>query len=285
MNTKNLIKFASAILAVAGSAAVQAAAAPDPGDYTALPPGTDLALVYGQRITANEVYANGNKVGLPKDLDLKLNLGLFRYVHFTKLGNYTIDPQIIIPYGQQEVGLTGQKSTGIGDIVFGATLWTIADLPGGEHLGYTLFVTAPTGAEKTKGFAISDNRWAADFQVGYIKTFAPKWTIDLIGQAEFYQDRRDTKSEKDPMVRAIIHLRHHLSDATHLGASLRYATGAKETLNGVTFADKKNDTNLTLTWASFVTKQVQLQLQYAKDIKVQSGPKLQTIGVRALYAF
>ncbi len=285
MNIPHALKLATTIAAITTSSMVQAASTPDPGDYTALPSGTDLVMLYGQHTTADHTYADGNKVNMPGNLDLELNLGLFRYVHFTQLGGYTIDPQIIIPYGQQKIGLTGDKNTGIGDVVFGGTLWTIADLAGGEHLGYSLFITAPTGANKDKGFALSDNRWAADLQVGYIRKLAPKWSIDLIGQAEFYQDRRDTKSEKDPMVRGFIHLRYHLTDATHLATSLRYTTGAKESLHGATLNGKKNDTNLTLTWASFVTKQVQLQVQYSHDLKVENGPKLQTVILRGLYAF
>lgn len=284
MKSKYFFQFATAAMVLAASATVQAAATPDPGDYTALPAGTDLALVYAQAVTANDVYAKGNKLAIP-NLDLKLDVGIFRYVHFAKLGGYTIDPQIVVPFGQQQDALSGVKSSGVGDIVVGATLWTIADLPGGEHLGYTLFVTLPTGDDASKGFALSGNRYAADLEIGYIKTFAPKWTVDLIGQAEIYGDKKDDATKKDALIRGFVHLRHHLSDATHIAASLKYSSGAKESLNGATTADSKNDTNLTLTWASFVTKQVQLQLQYSKDLQVQSGPLTQMVGARALYAF
>lgn len=280
--------MASMLLAafiVGHGTAVQAASTPDPGDYTALPAGTDLTILYLQNLRADSTYANGNKVGLPRDLDLNLRLGLLRHVHFMKLGGYTIDPQIIIPFARQTVGLDGSSASGIGDIVVGGTLWTIADLAGGEHLGYSVFITAPTGADKNKGFAISDDRWAADLQVGYIRRLAPNWTVDLIGQTEFYQDRRDTGARKDPLGRAFLHLRYHISEATHIAGSLRYAVGAKETLAGSTLVGSKRDTNFTLTWASFVTKQVQVQAQYSQDLQVQNGPKLDMLGLRLLYAY
>lgn len=287
MKTSNfLARFGCAACLIAGAAGTaQAATAPDAGDYTALPAGTNLSLVYLQNLHADDVYANGRKVALGADLDLNLDLGLYRQVHFMKLGGYTIDPQFVIPFARQKIGLSGEKTSGIGDIIFGGTLWSIADLPGGEHLGYSLFLTAPTGADKDKGFAISDNRWAADLQVGYIKRLAPDWSVDLIGQAEFYQDRRDTGSEKDPMLRAFAHLRYHVSPATHVAASLRYATGAKETLNGSILGSRKNDTNLTLTWASFLSKQVQLQAQFSQDLHVDSGPKLRTLVLRGLLVY
>lgn len=282
MTTTKHIAFLSALLL---SCAARAATTPDAGDYTALPAGTDLTLLYAQNLRADDVYAGGDKARLPADLDLDIKLGLFRHVHFMKLGAYTIDPQIVIPFARQTNGLTGAKSSGIGDIIFGGTLWTIADLPGGEHLGYSLFVTAPTGSDKDKGFAISDNRWAADFQVGYIKKLAPDWSLDVIGQAELFQDRRDSGAKKDALLRGLVHLRRHFGDSTHVAASLRYAAGAKESLHGATLAGRKADTNLTLTWASFLTRQVQLQAQVSRDLKVENGPKLNTVIVRALYAY
>ena len=283
---QSLNVFTHVILAAALStgATVHAATNPDPGDYTGLPAGTDISLVYAVNASGDKVYANGNKVPMP-DLGLDLNIGIFRHVHFMKLGGYLIDPQIVIPFGRQTVGLSGAKSSGIGDVIFGGTLWTIADLAKGEHLGYTAFITAPTGAHKSKGFGLSDNRWAADLQVGYIRRLAPKWSVDLIGQAEFYQRERSTGAKRDPLVRGHAHVRYHLSEASHVAASLRQSIGGEEKLNGTTLAGRKNDTNLQLTWASFLTKQVQVQLHYAQDVKVENGPKLTTAGVRALYAF
>jgi hypothetical protein len=38
--------------------------------------------------------------------------------------------------------------------------------------------------------------------VGYIRKLSNNWTIDLIGETEFYQDQRDTKSQKDPLLQA-----------------------------------------------------------------------------------
>lgn len=262
-----------------------AGAAPDAGDYTALPAGTKLSLLYLQNLRADDVYAQGNKQPLPRDLDLNVKLGLFRQVMFTKLGDYTVDPQIIIPYAKQSDALSGTSPSGIGDVIFGGTLWTIADLPGGEHLGYSVFVTAPTGADKDQGFAISDNRWSADFQVGYIKRLAPSWSLDLIGSSEFFQDRRDTKSQKDAVVKLYGHLRYHVSDATHLAASLRYTAGGREKLDSTVINGRKQDTNASLTWASFLSKQVQLQLQYSRDLHVENGPRLDTVALRALYAY
>ena len=147
------------------------------------------------------------------------------------------------------------------------------------------FFTAPTGSDKNQGFALSNNRWATDLQVGYIRKLSNNWTVDLIGETEFYQDQRDTKSQKDPLLQAHGHLRYHLSDATYVAATYRHAWGARETLNGADIAGRKNNGTTMLTWASFVDKQWQVQLQYVHDLKVEEGPKISALQARLLYVY
>lgn len=279
------LRLCAASLLAAGLSASPAFAdvRPDPGDYTGLPAGTNLLLAYAQFPRGDKVYSKGNKV--VDNLDLSVNAGILRYVHFMKLGDYIIDPQIIVPFGSQKIGLSDSKTSGLGDVIFGATLWTLADLGKGEHLGWSVFFTAPTGGDKNQGFALSNNRWATDLQVGYIRKLSDKWTLDLIGETEFYQDQRDTKAQKDPLLQAHGHLRYHLSDATYLAATYRHAWGAKEKLDGVELSGAKNNGTAMLTWASFIDKQWQVQLQYTQDLKVEEGPKVSGIQARVLYVY
>ncbi|WP_079432752.1 transporter [Zoogloea sp. LCSB751] len=279
------LRLCAASLLAAGLSASPAYAdvRPDPGDYTGLPAGTNLLLAYAQFPRGDKVYSKGNKV--VDNLDLSVNAGILRYVHFMKLGDYIIDPQIIVPFGTQKIGLSDSKTSGLGDVIFGATLWTLADLAKGEHLGWSVFFTAPTGGDKNQGFALSNNRWATDLQVGYIRKLSDKWTVDLIGETEFYQDQRDTKAQKDPLLQAHGHLRYHLSDATYVAATYRHAWGAKEKLDGVELAGAKNNGTAMLTWASFVDKQWQVQLQYVQDLKIEEGPKTSSLQARVLYVY
>ncbi len=257
---------------------------PDPGDYTGLPAGTDLFVMYAQAVRADDAYSHGDRV--VSNLGLNLDVGILRYVHFTKWGDFIVDPQVIVPFGHQKVELAGSSNSGIGDVIFGGTLWTTADLKTGEHLGYSLFITAPTGNAKEKGFALSNNRWAADLQAGYIRKLGDKWTMDLVAETEFYGDERTTSAKTDPLLQAYGHLRYHVSDATHVAASYRHAWGAEQKdSSGAVTATRRNDDNLTLTWASFVAKQWQLQFQYEQDLNVENGPKTHGVQGRLLYAF
>lgn len=82
----------------------------DPGDYTGLPGGTTTALLYYQHLTADDVYANGNKV--VDNLDFKLDLGALRSVHYMDWGSALVALDATLLFGKQEIGLLNQSVSG-----------------------------------------------------------------------------------------------------------------------------------------------------------------------------
>ena len=247
---------------------------PDPGDYTALPQGTDVVVLYQQNPRGDKVYSGGKKVA--DNLDLDLTVGVLRLIHFTEFFNtgLTWDPQIVIPFGYQKIGATDSKNSGLGDITFGGTVWTIADLARNEHLGWSVFVTAPTGSDKNQGFALSDNRWALDFQVGYIKGLTDKITWDVIAETEFYDKQRATDAEKAPLFQLHNHLRYNFTPDTYAAISYRHNWGARQTLDHETLATSRSNGTLGFTVATMLGKQVQVMGQLMHDTSVREGVKI-----------
>ncbi|WET08137.1 transporter [Pseudomonas sp. D3] len=252
----------------------QADVKPDPGDYTALPKGTDVVVLYQQNPRGDKVYSGGKKVA--DNLDLDMTVGVLRLIHFTEFFNtgLTWDPQIVIPFGYQKTGATDSKNSGLGDITFGGTVWTIADLAKNEHLGWSVFVTAPTGSEKNQGFALSSNRWALDFQVGYIKGLTDKITWDVIAETEFYDEQRSTAAKKDPLLQLHNHLRYNFTPDTYAAISYRHNWGARETLDHETLATSRSNGTLGFTVATMLGKQVQVMGQLMHDTSVREGVKI-----------
>ncbi len=87
----------AAVLALAALAGKPAMAIDvDAGDYTALPAGTNLGLLYYQHVDRDRIYAGGNQVS---GGSLDSDVGIARYVHYMKVGNFTVDPQFLLPFG------------------------------------------------------------------------------------------------------------------------------------------------------------------------------------------
>lgn len=267
-------RLACALLLGTAATAVQADVKPDSGDYAALPAGTDLAILYQQNPRGDQAYLGGRKVA--DKLDLDMTVGVARFVHFTEFFNtgYIWDPQIVIPFGRQEIGATGQKTSGLGDITFGATLWTLADMQRNRHLGWSLFITAPTGSDKNKGFALSNNRWAADFQAGYVHGFNERWTWDVIGEVEFYGKQRDTDAKRDPLLQLHNHLRYNFTPATSVALSYRHNWGSRERLDGQTLDSSHDNGTVGFSATTMLAPQWQLMGQYWRDTSIRSGVKI-----------
>ncbi|MBX3670867.1 MAG: transporter [Rhodocyclaceae bacterium] len=272
----------TALLALAGTPA--AALTPiDPGDYTGLPGGSSVALFYYQHITADKVYANGTKV--LDNLDLKLDVGLLRALHYMNWGSGIVAVEALQLFGQQEVGLTNQSMSAVGDLKLGLHYWPIHDLANNEHLGFSLKLVAPVGSKSGQGFALSDNRWALNPGVGYIRNLSSRVSLDLAGQLEFYGKNRDTGVERDLAYYIDTSLSYRLDGGAQLSATYRHAWGAKEHLNGATLSGRLNNESLLVGWANFLSKSVQLELRYRQDVSTEQGPKLRGLETRLLYLF
>ena len=283
---KLISKLAQRLLLAAacgGLPTAQAASAPDPGDYAAAPAGLTLGVLYAQRLQADKVYVDGNRV--VDNLGLELDVGVARLVHYIQVGGMPADVQVIMPFGRQRVDLSNYRESGYGNLTFGGTVWTLSDKASGEQLGWSAFMTVPTGQKRDLGFFASEDRYALELEAGYIRKLSDSFSLDLIGQTELYTRDKTTDVSRDPLVRGFAHVRYHLSDTSHLALSYRLSLGAKESLAGATVNGAKRDSNLMLTWASWVTPKVNVQLQYAQDIAVRNGAAVKGLQSRLVYVF
>ncbi len=162
-------KWGRAMAVVALAFAVEAGAVDvEPGDYTALPAGTNLLIGYYQYATRDKLYSNGNQVGINAKLDS--HIGIARYVRFVDIGGYIVDPQILVPFGElkakDDLSALGSTS-GVADPILAATVWVINKPKEGEYLGITPFVWVPIGSyDNNKALNLGQNRWQFALQAG-----------------------------------------------------------------------------------------------------------------------
>lgn len=270
-----------ACLAALGLAAQAAEIATDPGDYAALPPGVDLGIVYYQHAERNAYYANGSK--LPGSFKLETDIGLLRFVHFTKLGDYVIDPQIIIPFGGVKLKtpfgpLSPTTASGVGDPLVGGTLWLMNRSEQKQWFGVSAFASLPIGNyEAARGpVNVGENRWKGIFQAGYVGALSDKIMLDVIGEYSIYGDNDDflgLKKEQDASYGIQTHLRYLFSPATYAALSYYHDWGGETRLNGVAQQDRMNNDRWLATFATFVAPTVQLLVQGGQALSVENGAK------------
>jgi hypothetical protein len=266
-------------LAAAGFAAMLAPAmaaeiATDPGDYVALPAGTDLGIVYYQRGKFDAVYANSSK--LPVPFDLVTDIGLARWVHYTKLGDYLVTPQVIIPFGK--VALSPQSASGVGDPIVGSALWLVNQPEAQKWFTVSAFASLPAGKyDGAKGpINLGENRWKGVFQSAYITSLSKHFMLDLVGEYALYGDNDNfvgMRRKQDASYGGQVHLRYMLAPTTSLALSYYHDFGGESKLNDVAQHDRMNNSRFLVGLAGFVSPTMQLQLQVGKSLKVANGPK------------
>lgn len=253
----------------------------DAGDYTRLPDGTNLAVLYYQHFAGDQLYSQGHK--LSGNARLSADVGILRGVRFVDIGDITVVPQFLLPFGQVHTGgdLAGASSTnGIGDLIFAPTIHLLKDPTRQRALAITPWLYLPTGNyERNNALnAFGENRWKLDLQVGYITPLAEKWTLDLIGDVVHYGQNDDFGAAGATMKQSLsyqvqAHLRYHLTPGSYLSAMLSQDWGGETRVNGISQNDRQERTKALFSVGHFLTPSVQLLASWGEDLSVRTGVK------------
>jgi len=268
--------------------------ATDPGDYTPLPGGVNLGILYGQYATRDAAYADGDRI--PAEAGLDTTIGLARLVHYMDIGGIIVDPQIIIPFGKVELTepfgpLQSTSESGVGDPIIGATAWVLNNPDDQQWVGLSAFASVPVGQyDEDKGpVNVGENRWKGIFQAAYVKHLGNSVVLDLIAEYSVYGDNDDFlgfKREQEDSQSLQGHLRYLLSKQSHVALSYYHSFGGETTVGGQDQDDRVNTNRWLATYATFVDPTVQLQVQAGQDISVENGFEEDTrVNIRVLKVF
>jgi len=266
----------------------------DAGDYTALPAGTNLAMLYYQNASRDELYADGNK--LAGDYSLDSNIGILRGVHFTEIGGYTVDPQFLLPFGSLDAGgdvaATLGDESGVGDLVLAATVWLVNKPEDNTYFGITPFLYLPTGSyDADSALNLGENRWKFALQGGYITNLTDNVALDVAADVMLYGDNDDYSAGKKTLEQAAsfqlqAYLRYQMNPSWDLRAGVSQSWGGETKVDGVNQDDEAEITKMTLGTAYFVDPTLQLLVNYGRDLDVKNGFKEDNrLNFRILKAF
>jgi hypothetical protein len=277
---KNVWKIAGAVSLTACLFQMPAANAIDldPGDYESAPAGVSVGLLYYQHATRNKAYAGGN-VAL-RNAQFDSDVGIARFVHYMKLGDYLIAPQVLLPFGQLRAGgnlsALGSNS-GLGDVILAAPLWLINNPEQRNFFAVTPYLFAPTGNyDRNRALNLGENRWKFNLQAGYVTAISKSWSFDLSGDVMVFGKNSDlaapgARLEQDPLYQVQGYLKYHWTDATRLAAGLSHSFGGETQVNGVAQNDRAKTTKVMLNWSTFVDQKNALMVGIGKDLRVENG--------------
>lgn len=254
----------------------------DPGDYTALKPGTNLALLYGIYTTRDELQVAG--VGTLKDgTELQSAIGLARFVHFMKVGPFIVDPQIIVPFGTlYDAKVGGQRlkgSSGIGDINPFATIWFVHhdDPAHSTYIGFSPIVSFPTGTyDHNKAINLGGNRYVYDMQIGAIQGITKGFTVDAYGDLIWYGNndkygpaRQTLTQDKTGSIQ--LYGRFALSPKTSVALGYAGYWGGKQRVDGIDNGTRTENQQIRVVAQTMVAPTIQLEGIASRMVHVEGG--------------
>ncbi|WP_132290812.1 transporter [Marinobacterium mangrovicola] len=278
MPTFALSAIASSLLMmpVAGQAAQIAT---DSGDYSPLPAGIDLGIIYYQHTRHDEFYASGDEISdLAGIEELKTDIGLLRWVHYIDVGGYIVDPQIIIPFGKVTLDTVAgsTSSSGVGDPIVGGTVWLYNNQESKRAFGLTALASIPIGQyDADKGpVNIGENRWKLITQAAYVTPLTETFSLELIGEYTFFGDNDDfvgMDREQDDQYGVQAHLSKSFGQSTKAVLSYYHDFGGESSLDGIDQDDELDNNRWQASLQHFITPDMQLQFQYGRSIDVENG--------------
>lgn len=265
----------------------------DAGDYTALPDGTNLGLLYYQHVERDALYSKGSRV--PIDAGLNSDVGILRGVHFMNVGGFIVDPQFLLPFGQlrakNDTSFLGDTK-GVSDLILAATVWLVNKPESGTYFGITPFLTLPTGQyDNNKALNLGENRTKFTLQAGYITSLTKALSLDLIGDVTLYGRNNNFGAtgatlKQDPTFQGQIHLRYNFTPTFDVRVGLSMTATGETKVNGVNQDDRGNTTKFSLGASYFFRPTTQVLATYGRDISVREGFKESNrINVRLLQVF
>jgi hypothetical protein len=253
----------------------------DAGDYTALPVGTNLAVLYYQNASRDSMYSQGAKAAGNNKLDS--DVGILRGVHFMELGGYTIDPQFLLPFGNLDAGgdldsVLGEES-GVGDLILASTIWLVNKPAENTYFGLTPYLYVPTGTyDHNETLNLGENRWKFALQAGYITNITDKIAFDIAADVTYFGDNDEFGAGKatlkqEPAYQLQSYLRYQINPSWDIRAGISQSWGGETEVNGVKQNDEAEITKASLGTSYFVAPDLQLMVNYGQDLDVENGFK------------
>ena len=251
----------------------------DPGDYVALPAGTDLALGYARFAHADQLTLKGS--GRVPGSSLTSMLGIAAYVHYADVGGVIVNPRLFVPYGRLQDGLAGGTTLagaeGLGDPFGAVTVWLLNRPEENRYFGLSTYVFAPLGAyEAGKSLNLGENRWKGVIQAGLVHGLATRLTAELVADVTLYGDSTEagggaqTLSQR-PSFQVQPWLRYNFTPGSALSLGYSGSFGGAQRLDGATNGFTAEAHAVRLDYRSFVTDTLQLAATLSRDVAVSGG--------------
>ncbi|WP_425075047.1 transporter [Sagittula sp. S175] len=246
-----------------------------PADYTILPGGTTLGMLYWQHLSSDTLKLNGAEV---PGSSFEANVAILRSLNYFKLGEMPAAFHVVAPFASldADIGGFGQKtSDGLGDTTLGLTVWPVqpSNPETGTTLGFSLFATLPTGDYDPARLGIGEGTTTITPQVGLIQGLGGGFYFDGVLDVAFQKDHDENgvTFEREESWQLQTMLRKQWGPGTSLAIGYSGQRGGEQSVGGVETGLKTHRDQVRLYSTHFLNPTTQIQGMVGKDVNVEGG--------------
>jgi hypothetical protein len=208
----------------------------DPYDNFLAPDGY-YGLVYANYYTADKLVTAGGDL----DIDLQATVGILRGLKYFHIADIPVALQVIVPFGEvKETKLLNEKSSGLGDIIFGPGVFLHANQDNNTYLSYWFYAFAPTGEwDAAQAINLGRNTWYFEHQLAFAKMLGA-FVYDMNLNFYHFTEESDTNYKAPNRFELEVSLAYPVTEQLMLGVNGGgYWDLDDGEINGVTAPDTK----------------------------------------------
>ncbi len=255
----------------------------DPYDNFLAPDGY-YGLYYQNFYTADKLVVPGGDL----DIDLQANVGILRGLKYFHVADIPVAFQVIVPFGEvKETKLLNEKSSGLGDVIFGPGVFLHANQETNTYISYWFYAFAPTGDwDKNQTINLGRNAWYFEHQLAFAKMMG-SFIYDMNLNFYHFTEESDNDYTAPNRFELEASLAYQVNDQLVLGVNGGgYWDMDDGEVNGTSVADTKaKRVQLGPSLNYQFNEKLGANLRWTHDISVSNDTEGDDIWLRFAYAF
>lgn len=261
-----------------------------PGDFIALPAGTQVLSFYQYERDFEGYYFNGERVGGAR---AKARASVAAYTRYGQIGNMTSAWSVTLPYfdihktaGTLPVWF-GDETSGMSDLRLKYSVWPVNDPERGRYLALTGIWQPDTGRyERNQVLSPGDNRNRLTLQFTWIEPLSKTVSMELTPEFSWQSDNNDyvgTHMEQENAYALTGYLRWRFYGPWSASVGFQSNGGGDQIIDGVRQNNKPDQQRVMFNISTMIAPDVAASLRYSRDTSVENSVRIVSDWVLAVH--
>ena len=263
-----------------------------PGDFIALPSGTQVLSFYQYERAYEGYYFSGERVG---GAEVTGRASVVAYTRYGQLNDMTSAWSVMLPYIQahKTAGTLpswfGDQTSGFADLRLKYSVWPINDPERGRYMALTGIWQPNTGKyENAQVLSPGDNRNRFTFQMAWIEPLSKTVSLELIPELSLQGDNKDyvgTHMKQERAYALTGYLRWRFSGPWTANIGFQSNGGGDQIIDGVRQYNQPDQQRVLLGVNTMLAPNVSASLRYSHDLSVENSLRIIDDWVLAVHYF